>query len=938
MSCSEGVAKTFEPGKTFGNYKIVKHLGSGEVGEVYEAVEAGIGRHIALKVMSARLSSDEHRAERLLASVRTVAAELAHPGIVNILAADYAEDRLYIAQTLARGGNLAEAMVSEMSRAQVLAAVRDVADALDYAHGKGFVHRDLKPSNILFFENGSAAISDFGIAEGAELAKYLDYAGPATPGSHYMSPEQSRDDATVDHRSDLYSLGVMLYEMLVGKVPFTAETPLGIALQHVSEPVPTLPRDVGDLQRVLDGLMAKRPADRLKSGAAVVALIDEIRTHEPLGGSTLEMHAPEPVPHEPVGELPTLFAPSPQTSVFDQRWLLGACMFGAAILFILLGVFFGDPKTEPEAAAASSQELARSADQQTASDGPAGVAENQSSDTAPPSRGTSPPADRALDIRAADSSLDTLASPDDRGDDVRDTPPPTNTATNAGEPAADVSAADEVLSVDASLVSQVPEDAPRTVGPAEASRLGSEQSDPEVVGLQDLPPPVVEVSDARGPDNSLNSSVADSADVQSANGAEDAQLSSGETRARDDVAQAESEEIELAAVAVDAQAVLARVESLLAGADADLQEDRLTQPANNNALEKFREVLALAPGDPRAEAGIAAIERSYLARADADINRGDFAAARDWLDRARIVNPDSRDVANRMLRMPASFAPPPPRRSSSNVPPPAVVTVPAGQFTMGTLSGDDDERPPHRVRLPFAVPILRNEVTVGEFRRFVDDTGYQTRAERGEGCYFWAYSWRRSPERSWRDPGFEQTDDHPVVCVAYEDANAYADWISGQTGDRYRLPTEAEWEYAARGGGGAGAPWGETTELACDFANVSDQDRATAHGLESSPENVFLCSDRAIATAAVGAYASNPLGLKDMLGNASEWVADCWHDNYRGAPNNGLSWDEPDCRFRIMRGGNWSSLPQDVRSANRLRVRGDEAYSFSGFRLVREYR
>jgi formylglycine-generating enzyme required for sulfatase activity len=223
----------------------------------------------------------------------------------------------------------------------------------------------------------------------------------------------------------------------------------------------------------------------------------------------------------------------------------------------------------------------------------------------------------------------------------------------------------------------------------------------------------------------------------------------------------------------------------------------------------------------------------------------------------------------------------------------------------------------------------RCEITVGQFRRFVDETGYSSEAEQGKGCYAWNQAvadFERNPERNWRNPGFNQTDANPVVCVSWNDAKAFAEWLSTRTGQAYRLPTEVEWEYAARAG--TTTPFSTGECITTDQANYDGNYDYAGCGAKTGV-------DRG-ATLAAGSLPPNPWGLHDVHGNVWEWVQDCWHDNYEGAPKDGAAWEtDGDCTLRVVRGGDWDNTPENLRSANRLRVTTYVAYSILGFRLAR---
>jgi formylglycine-generating enzyme required for sulfatase activity len=263
---------------------------------------------------------------------------------------------------------------------------------------------------------------------------------------------------------------------------------------------------------------------------------------------------------------------------------------------------------------------------------------------------------------------------------------------------------------------------------------------------------------------------------------------------------------------------------------------------------------------------------------------------------------------------------------------PEMVMIPAGSFRMGISAGeagrDDDEGPVHEVEVA-AFALGRYEVTVSEFRRFVDATRYRTQAETGGGCHYWDVKWLLHKDKLWRSPGFPQGDDHPVTCVSWNDALAYAEWLSKETGKGYRLPTEAEWEYAARAGTHTARYWGNDPDLACRYANVADR---TAK--ETYPDwAIHDCTDGYVYTAPAGRFRPNGFGLYDMLGNVSEWTCSAYEMKYAGAERRCIP--KGDGARRVFRGGSWGGEPRFVRSANRGRFTPGLRNFFLGFRLAR---
>ncbi|HUX72429.1 MAG TPA: bifunctional serine/threonine-protein kinase/formylglycine-generating enzyme family protein [Steroidobacteraceae bacterium] len=257
--------------------------------------------------------------------------------------------------------------------------------------------------------------------------------------------------------------------------------------------------------------------------------------------------------------------------------------------------------------------------------------------------------------------------------------------------------------------------------------------------------------------------------------------------------------------------------------------------------------------------------------------------------------------------------------------------LPAGRFMEGAAPGDalasPFERPQHPVVLgrPFAIAV--NQTTVGEFREFAQATHRNM-----QGCTIYDGHWHYQADASWQAPGFAQTAAHPVTCVSWNDARAYAAWLSQKNGHTYRLPSAAQWEYAARAGVEAAQPWGANAAGACLVANVAD--RSAAQRFPSW--QVFPCNDGYVNTAPVGSFAANAFGLHDMLGNVFEWVEDCWRNNYAGAPADGSASMSGDCTQHELRGGSWYTAPQYVRLSYRNRFPADYRSSSVGFRLLRD--
>ncbi len=267
---------------------------------------------------------------------------------------------------------------------------------------------------------------------------------------------------------------------------------------------------------------------------------------------------------------------------------------------------------------------------------------------------------------------------------------------------------------------------------------------------------------------------------------------------------------------------------------------------------------------------------------------------------------------------------------------PDMVVIPAGRFLMGSPQsevGRSNNERQHEVVIERPFAIGRYAVTRGEFARFVQATGYRTTGEQQGGLYVWdGKAWQLDAKRDWRQPGFDQGEDHPVVGVSYWDALAYGDWLAQQTGGNYRLPTEAEWEYACRAGTTTARYWGEDPAQACRYANVAD---LTAK--EKFPDwEVHNCRDGYVYTAPVGRFQPNAWGLYDMLGNVWEWTGSVYVENYDGSERR-LSGKNDVVARRVFRGGSWYNAPAGVRSASRAGLTPvTQGNSLRGFRLAQD--
>ncbi|MBN1217957.1 MAG: protein kinase [Anaerolineae bacterium] len=272
-------------GKTIGQYKIVEKIGVGGMATVFKAYQASINRYVAVKILPTQFAHDPNFVKRFTQEAKAIAA-LEHPHILPVYDFGTDEGLTYMVMRYVEGGTLASLMGQPMSNERIVEIVGNMARALDYAHRQGVVHRDIKPSNVLIDQHGEALLTDFGIAKVMQDSggTQLTGTGSILGTPEYMSPEQA-EGVSVDRRSDIYSLGVVLYELLTGQPPFQAQTPLAVVLKHVKEPL-SPPRSINpnipeSLEQVVLKAMAKDRNQRYQSAAEMEqALKDALREIE----------------------------------------------------------------------------------------------------------------------------------------------------------------------------------------------------------------------------------------------------------------------------------------------------------------------------------------------------------------------------------------------------------------------------------------------------------------------------------------------------------------------------------------------------------------------------------------------------------------------------------------------------------------------------------
>ena len=255
-------------------YTIKRELGRGGMAIVHLAHQTSFGRDIALKVLTPVMSADFASKERFLNECRTV-AQLVHPNIIPVFDTGVHNNHYYLSMQYLAGGTLEDKLHQRLSISESLTIITAVAKALKHAHERGVIHRDIKPANILFYEDGTPALSDFGLAKAIDNDVMLTTTGTSVGTPSYISPEVAQGEAA-DNRSDLYSLGVVLYETLTGDKPFKGDNPVAIVVQHVTAPIPQLPTELAVFQDLIVKMLAKNPAERFSSAAELIQTLEQM--------------------------------------------------------------------------------------------------------------------------------------------------------------------------------------------------------------------------------------------------------------------------------------------------------------------------------------------------------------------------------------------------------------------------------------------------------------------------------------------------------------------------------------------------------------------------------------------------------------------------------------------------------------------------------------
>ena len=814
--------------------------------------------------------------DRFLDEAR-VMARFKHPNIVQVQHFFQAHGTAYIVMEYVEGETLSDLLKRRgtLTESELKNILLPLLAGLVEVHEAGILHRDIKPGNILLrAADGSPVLVDFGAARQAVGARSRSVTAVLTPG--YAPIEQYSSRGHQGPWTDIYALGGVCYQALTGKVPSEAmdrirQDPL----------IPITEAAKGKTTEVflsaIDWSLRVEEADR-PQGIRVwrSSLLGEEDIPEPVtaGTSTQTQQRPE----------------QDKTQKTATRWMSATgvlLLIGAAAWWgiqeypELFGKSAGETpvvtvqetlaETPQETETQQTEAAVASAEETT----PSGKAEAEQPASKEPAQ-TPEEAEVARLLTAAEADLKAR----------RLTSPAGNNAWDRYQ---------QVLGVDPANpdairgMERVIESYMELFGSA-VKHEDFDKADGYLAKIRELHPdsPVLEEGEQH---------------LQEAEQARADRLAEEERQRQAEEAARQAE--------LERQRIAEAIEEYWTAFEAAMQAEDLNEAAG--ILVQIRDLNPEAPGLAAGEQRLSDLERQLIEQIveelwlsfEAALEAEDLDEAADILAQVRDLNPEAQGLAENEQRLAEARQTAIERDYVGEM-----VDIPGGTFRMGDLSGEgeDDEGPVHTVTVP-AFRMGKNEVTFAQWDSCVADRGCESYRPDDEG-------WGRG--------------NRPVINVSWDDTQSFIDWLNDKTGGKFRLPTESEWEYAARAGSTTIYHFGNAESQLCRYANHADSSTDYSNINEACSDGVGK------RTAAVGRYQPNSYGLYDMHGNVWEWVEDCWNNSYVGAPSDARSWMSGDCGQHTLRGGSWYNGPNALHSSTRTKRTLTFRHSHLGFRLVQD--
>ena len=925
-------------GLVVGNYVVLDKLGQGGMGQVYTARHTRMDRVVAIKVLPAAATKSPEAVKRFQREVKA-AARLTHPNIVTAYDADEYRGVHFLVMEHVDGQDLAS-LVREKGSLPVKQAVDCIVQAargLEYAHRQGVIHRDIKPHNLLLDRQGVVKILDMGLARMEEQIgsqdEGLTHSGAVMGTLDYMAPEQAMDTKTADVRADIYSLGCTLHFLLTCRPPYRGDSLAAKIVAHRLNPLPSLraePQEVPEaLDQVFRKMLAKRPDERHANMTEVLQDLanvgGDLEVSDAVDVTVATHHRTEDIDlieAEDLEESPSLDGLSDKSVDLTQRWIapsvthastatswlsehktlaMGAVAVCVVGLLLLLSSD-GDP-AHNERRSGGGGERTRAQVEVLDAEGQVVVI------------GTSGDSPLVLLLESGKHRIRIEKDgfvPYSEGVEI---------------------VARGTTMVQANLVPRAPDPGTLVLAVSEADAL------------------VRLLGEAGNVEATYRSSGAPLSIT----------LAAGTHRLLIEKPGFDEFTTDLTVRAGARTAVTASLEQT-----APITGTLLVKVNETDALVELLDTNSTVVGTFRTTEADLTMPNSPLQGRVRVSKEGFETTSRNF------VLPASGSTS---IDVPLSRTPPPDATEQWNLPtgapPPAIapfdsaqaklhqdawakylkvpaettnsigmklVLIPPGEFDMGStreeverLLSESKQRheeqwdidrlhhevPKHRVRITSVFCLGTCEVTAGQFRQFVADTDHVTgKGWNGKGGYGVDASgkWVQKPEWTWRQPGFEQSGNHPVVQVGWNDAVSFCEWLSRKEGKSYRLPTEAEWEYACRAG--TATPW-----------QCGDSDATL-------PEHAWFAVNSHGTTHPAGQLKPSAWGLFDMHGNVWEWCGDCFADGYyKNSPPADPS-GPPTGSLRVLRGGGWTAPAAECRSAHRCWYLPPSQGGSLGFRVA----
>jgi len=843
--------------------------------------------------------------DRFMSEAQTL-AKFKHPNIVRVLAVFPENNTAYIVMEYEKGRAMNELLKGKktLSEHQLKSIALPVLDGLKYVHDAGFIHRDIKPPNLFIREDDSPVLLDFGSARQSFGYKTRTLTSMVSPGfapfEQYVAKSDKQGPWT-----DIYGMGATLYRSITGRSPIEAMERSEAILHSTNDPYVSLseikPEGYSDAFLVaIDHALAFKPEDRPQSVNQWIAELNgthnidqaDIETVLNPGSSLVQATVGDTdVATQKLNMNKTSSEPKPVTEEEKKkpsllRRLTKYALIAFAVLFVL-GILSEDKQKDQNGLSESTV-----------------ANEKESTDMIPP----------VVD----NTSITEEESVDDNGMDV--------------DPVIEIPvfSDEEILQQQVKkLLSGAQEDfhALRLTKPAGNNAVEKFQTvlnlapgnADAITGIEAVAGKYLELSET-----SLEKDQFDKAQ-------DHLELAKQLSPEHPDIEVIERK-LEQYLADLNAKQELEKQQADIATVDSPSAPEPIdTSPVSDKLMdqkptllssEQLQNVRLLKnriknnPRDRAARKELQAILKSGESKVKEAIQAGDLDLAESYIKQAQELAPRSAKLRQAARKLEAKKK----EQSVYENPPgkvfrdamengkdgPEMVVIPHGTFQMGSKRKARDifaaEYPIHRVTIKQSFAMGTKELSIAEFGLFVEATDYQTEAEWKGGCSYWDEGWKTDPEHNWNNPGFPQSKNNPVVCIGWNDINAYIKWLTKQTGKTYRLPSEAEWEFAARAGSKRSTYWGSEWDRKCEYENLMDYN-------DKEDKPFYACTDGYTYTSPTGSFNSNAYGLYDMLGNVLELVVDCFSETYKKASNDGSANTSGDCNVKVIRGGAWA-LPR----------------------------